>query len=190
MVNVDAEYFPKQQLRVLGMTLRVLLRPGIPHPNIKVAVGAKHQTAAVMHVGHGIQLQDEPGGTTRVATQIFRSDSLQHQRRELATFNNVFHVVVLPIDRKLRMKRQPEQAARSRRKGARVKERLLFRRGRQGAPPNPAGLVLHDREGVRQPEDRAEPDRVLETPLQGNTGANSTAGESAGITSGMPSSVS
>src|SRR5262249_40423929 len=112
MVDVNAQHLSQEQHSVLAMTFRVLLWPGIAHPNIKKSVWTKLPTTAVMHAGHLLQFQDAPRRPSGVLSAVRACLALNDVGRKLALLDQMLRIVIFAVLFKIRMQRHTQQSAR------------------------------------------------------------------------------
>src|SRR5262249_11990100 len=58
MIDVDAEHFAQWRSQVLGVALRITLRAGVAHPDVKKTVGPEGDAAAGVHISRARKLDD------------------------------------------------------------------------------------------------------------------------------------
>lgn len=160
-VHIDTTDLPEEKLHVLAVTLRVLLRPGVSHSKIEIAVRAKLDAAATVVLGHADHLQHPARRLTRITPEIRCCLSLDQHCGNLVFLKDLVLEIILPVLTKLWMECQAEQAIGS----AFVKQllrqideqRFLVTLSALFEQPDFAGL-MNDDKGVAQARNLSEPD--------------------------------
>jgi len=109
MINVDAQHFPEEQLAILPMPLRVLLRTGVTHCEIEKPIGTKLDAAAAVILGDADDLQKSTRALSEVSLEVSVGLSFDENRCDLSLLEHLMLEVVFPVFAKARMKGQAEQ---------------------------------------------------------------------------------
>ena len=107
MIHINAQHFPLKQSQILSMSVRVFMRPCIPHSDVKVAVRPKLKSSSCMRTGCCVPPQDSPRCSTRIFFIIRGGFPLNSQRYMLPFLGNVERQKVSSIFSKFWVKRQP-----------------------------------------------------------------------------------
>src|SRR5206468_6262659 len=107
-VQIDPDDFAEEQLCVLAMALRVLLRASVAHAEIQITVRAKVDTAAAVVLGGAHYLQEAKGRLSRIALQVRRGFPFREDSGDLTVLKNLVLEVILPIFAEFRMKGDAE----------------------------------------------------------------------------------
>ena len=113
VVHVNAQDFAKMRGQILAVALRILLRAGIAHRNVKEPIGAEPNAAAAVILGRARDLPQPPRRQAGVGAQIRRRLPLDNRGQNPALFEHLVLEVVLAVLAKFWMKRHAEQPVRS-----------------------------------------------------------------------------
>ena len=113
MIDIDANHFAEEQLHVLSVAVRVTVRAGIAHREIKVAVRTEGDAAATVIAGEAGNLDEAAGGFAGIMKKIGGHCLFHEDGCNTVLLEGLVFQVVLPVFFELRMERDTEQAVRT-----------------------------------------------------------------------------